>query len=91
MDDCGAMGYLMGYQYEGAYHVWIPRSGVKEVRDVTFFEGTSPALPDHGSIEEVQPITVEVADLLKTPPGSMTAAPEPVPQAIGEVSDEEDG
>ena len=88
MDDRGAMGYLMGYQYEGAYRVC---SGVKEVRDVTFFEGTSPALPDHGSIEEVQPITVEVADLLKTPPGSTTAAPEPVPQAIGEVSDEEDG
>ena len=48
------MGYPMGDKYEGAYRVWIPRIGVKEVRDVTFFEGTAPVLPDHGSIAEVQ-------------------------------------
>ena len=44
------MGYLMGTNYR----VWVPRIGVKEVRDVTFFEGTAPVLPDHGSIAEVQ-------------------------------------
>ena len=53
LEDRGAMGYLMGYKYEGAYCVWIPRIGVKEVRDATFFEGTAPVLPDHGSIAEV--------------------------------------
>ena len=41
---------------------------MKEVRDVTFFKGTAPAFSDHGSIEEVQPIRVQVTDLLKTPP-----------------------
>ena len=40
------MGYLTGYKYEGGYRVWIPRIGVKEVRDVTFYEGTMPVLPD---------------------------------------------
>ena len=90
MDDHGAMGYLMGYQYEGVYHVWIACSGVKEVRDITFFEGTAPALPDHGSIEEVQPIRVQVTDLPKTPPGPMITASELVLWAIGDISDEED-
>ena len=89
MDDRGAMSYLMGYQDECAFRVWIPRSGVKEVRDVTFFEGTAPALPDHGSIKEVQPIRVQVVDPPKSPPGPTIAAPEPVPQAIGDVSDED--
>ena len=48
-------------------------------------------MPDHGSIEEVQPIRVQVADPPKAPPGPVIAAPAPVPQAIGDVSDEEDG
>ena len=91
LDNRGAMGYLMGYKYEGAYRVWIPRSGVKEVRDITFFEGTAPALPDHGSIEEVQPLRVQVADPPKTSSGPTISAPAPVPQDIGDVSDEEDG
>jgi hypothetical protein len=50
LENHGAMGYLMGYKYKGAYHVWIPCIGVKEVRDVTFLEGAAPVLPDHGSI-----------------------------------------
>ena len=54
LEDRGAMGYPMGYKYEGAYRVWIPRISLKEVRDVTFFEGTAPVLLDHGSIAEVQ-------------------------------------
>ena len=49
LEDRGAMGYLMGYKYEGGYRVWIPRIGVKEVRDVTFYEGTVPVLRNHGS------------------------------------------
>ena len=89
MDNHGAMSYLMGYQDECAFRIWIPHSGVKEVRDVTFFKGTAPALPDHGLIKEVQPIRVQVADPLKSPPGPMIAAPEPVPQAIGDISDED--
>ena len=70
IDDRGAVSYLMGYQDEYAFCIWIPRSGVKEVRDVTFFEGTAPALPNHGLIKEVQPIRVQVADPPKSPPRS---------------------
>ena len=54
LEDRGAMGYLKGYKDEVDYHVWIPRIGEKEVRDITFFEGTEPVLLDHGSIAEVQ-------------------------------------
>ena len=48
------------------------------------------ALPDHGLIKEVQPIRVQVVDPLKAPPGPAITAPAPVPQAIGDVIDEED-
>jgi hypothetical protein len=51
LEDRGAMGYLMGYKYEGSYRMWIPRIGVKEVRDITFYDGTAPV---HGSIDEAE-------------------------------------
>src|SRR5258706_5719515 len=53
LENRGEMGYLLGYKYEGGYRVWMPRIGVREVRDVVFYEGTAPALPDHGSTTEV--------------------------------------
>ena len=53
MEDRGAMRYLRGYKYEVNYRIWIPRIGVKEVEDITFFEVRAPALPDRGSIAEV--------------------------------------
>jgi hypothetical protein len=56
LDDCAAMGYLLGYKYDGAYHVWIPKLGIRESRNITFYDNTTPTLPEHGSITEVQQI-----------------------------------
>ena len=66
LEDHGATGYQMGHKYDGGYHVWIPCIGVKEVRDITFYEGTAPVLPNHGSAIEVQHNRVQVAPLLET-------------------------
>ena len=54
LEDRRAMRYLKGYKYKVNYHIWIPRIGVKEVKFITFFEVTVPALPNHGSITKVQ-------------------------------------
>ena len=91
LEDHRAMGYLMGYKYEGAYHVWIPHIGVKEVQDVTLLEGTVPVLPDHGSIAEVQRGWIQDVDPLKTTPGPTIPVPTTTPQATGNVSNEENG
>jgi hypothetical protein len=56
LDDCAAMGYLLGYKYDGAYCVWIPKLGIRESRNVTFYNNTTPTPPEHGSITEVQQI-----------------------------------
>ena len=77
LEDCRAMGYLMGYKYDSGYHVWIPRIGVREVRDVTFYKGTVPVLPDHGSTAKVQHAKVQVVPPPGTTPGPMTPTPMP--------------
>jgi hypothetical protein len=38
----------MQYKYEGGYCAWTPWT--RESRDITFYEGTPPMLPDEGSI-----------------------------------------
>jgi len=85
LEDRGAMGYLMGYKYEGGYRVWIPRIGVREVRDVTFYEGTAPILPDHGSTTEVRRDRVQVGLLPQTAPPAT-----PAPHNVGDVSEDDD-
>ena len=50
LEDCGAMGYLKGFKYKVDYHGCIPCIGVKEIRDVTFFEGQHLGCPCQGSI-----------------------------------------
>jgi len=62
LEDCGAMGYLMEYKYDSGYHVWITCIGMREVRDITFYEETAPVLPGDGSVTEVQ--QEQVQDLL---------------------------
>ena len=85
LEDRGVMGYLLGYKYEGGYRVWIPRIGVREVRDVVFYEGTAPTLPDLGSTTEVPgPGPVTPAPL------PMLPAAVPTPQVAGSKS-EDDG
>jgi hypothetical protein len=59
LDDRGAMDYP---KYEGGYRVWIPRIGVRETRDVTFYEESAPVLPDHGSVVEVQRERGQITD-----------------------------
>jgi len=56
LDDWAAMGYLLRYKYDGAYRVWVPKLGIRESRDVTFYENenATPTPPEHGSITEVQ-------------------------------------
>jgi len=46
------MGYLLGYTYDGAYRIWIPRIGMRESRDVVFYEGMASALPDDRAADE---------------------------------------
>ena len=88
LEDRGAMGYLMGYKYEGVYRVWILRIGVKEVRDVAFFEGTAPVLP---TMAEVQRDWIQDVDTLKTTPGPTIPVPTATPQATRDISNEENG
>ena len=75
MEDREAKGYLTGYKYEGGYRVWALRIGVKEVRDVTFYEGTVLVLPGNGSTAEVQRDRVQVVHLPNKTPGPTTPAP----------------
>ena len=72
LDDCGEMGYLLGYKYEGGYRVWMPRISVREVRDVVFYEGTVPTLPNHGStiVVELMAPTPAVPAAMLMPPAS---------------------
>ena len=37
---------LLGCKYDGVYRIWVPRIGVRKNRDVVFYEGMAPALPD---------------------------------------------
>ena len=80
-DDRGALGYLLGLQ--GGYRVWIPRIGVRECRDVTFYEGTAPVLPDDGSVMGVQQERVQGAN----PAGPMYGPPlRPLPPPLHQIS-----
>ena len=49
LDDRVVMGYLVGYMHEGDYRVWIPKMGLKEARDVTFYEDNAPLKPENGA------------------------------------------
>ena len=42
------MRYLIGYNYEGACRLWIPKMGIKEARDVVLYDKHSPVLPEDG-------------------------------------------
>jgi len=48
LDDWAAMGYLLRYKYDGAYRVWVPKLGIRESRDVTFYENenATPTPPE---------------------------------------------
>jgi hypothetical protein len=54
LDDRAVMGYLLGYKYDGVYHIWIPKYGVKEMRDVAFYEGNAPVSPSDDGVTEIQ-------------------------------------
>jgi hypothetical protein len=43
------MGYL-GFKYEGAYKVWIPKIGIREIKDITFYEDGLPVLTMHDGV-----------------------------------------
>ena len=49
---------------------------MKGIKDVTFFEGTVPVVPDHGSVAEIQRGWVQVVDLPRTTPGPTLALTE---------------
>ena len=84
LDNRAVMGYLLGYKYEGGYRVWIPNQGVKEVRDVTFYEDTAPVEPDDAGDYHESPtsdIWWPTYDLPQTPPSQMPRASE-TPQTM---------
>ena len=82
----------MRYKYEGGYRVWILRVGIREVRDVTIYEGSVPVLPDHdhGSTTEVQRDRVQVVHPPNTTPGPTTPAPTLAPQDAEDLSEDND-
>ena len=51
--DRAMMGYLLGYKYEGAYRIWVPKMGVQESRNVVFYEGSAPIQPVDGEAVDV--------------------------------------
>ena len=65
---------LMGYKYEGGYHVWIPQIGVKKSRDITF-RRAPPMLPDGRPTEDIQHGWVQNAISLKLTSVIQTANP----------------
>ena len=72
LEDRAMMGYMLGYKYEGAYRVWVPKMGVQESRNVVFYEGTAPIQPKDGeTIEETQGV-----------PAPRTSLPIPTPTAL---------
>jgi hypothetical protein len=94
LEDRAVMGYLLGYKYDGGYRVWIPKMGVRESRDITFYEGMAPMVPDHGSAVEVRREEVQGAGAPRlTPPNLLpvpttTPAPAPVPEPVSNETDE---
>jgi hypothetical protein len=56
LDHRAVMGYLIGYKYEsGGYRVWIPKKGVREARDVVFYnDEDAPVLPEDGAAVEMR-------------------------------------
>ena len=74
LDNRAVMGYLLGYKYEGAYRVWIPNQGVKEARDVTFYENAAPILPEHDASDHV-----ESSDISSLAPSGPIQQPTPTP------------
>jgi hypothetical protein len=79
---------MVEHKYDGGYRVWIPRIGVRESRDVTFFEGSTPVLLDHGSAIEIQCERVQVVQTPKAtlgPPTPLTINPMPTPEDIQDV------
>ena len=61
------MGYLLAkFFFEGSSSVWIPKIGIRESGDVTFYAGRAFALPDNGLAAEAG----EVESKVQTrPPG----------------------
>jgi len=82
LDDRAVMGYLLGYKYEGGYRVWIPNQGVKEARDVTFYEDAAPVLPE----DDADTAPPAMSWQLETPPASSSHS-SPDPQTMPNVHD----
>ena len=81
LDQRAAMGYLLGYKYEGAYRVWIPKVGVRECRDVVFYEGEAPVMPDDNVV------TVQVPNVAPPPPPIRPTYLGPVPNTKEDAND----
>ena len=77
LDARGAMGYLLGYKYDGAYRVWIPKKGVRESRDIVFYEDGAPILPDDGEVVEDNRVSLLPKATPILPPTTTTVAPTP--------------
>jgi len=37
LEDRAAVGYLLGYKYDGGSRVWVPKMGVRKTRDVVSY------------------------------------------------------
>jgi len=69
------MGYMLGYKYDGVYRVWIPKMGVRETRDVVFYEGEAPMTPvDGATVEDRREVQVRLNQLCRLHP-----PPRPLP------------
>ena len=64
LDDRAAMGYLLGFKYEGAYKVSIPKIGIWETRDITFYEDGLPAPTMHDKVRAASMGEVQGSDRL---------------------------
>ena len=88
LDDRAAMGYLLGYKYDGAYRVWIPKKGVRESRDITFYENGAPVLPDDGEVVEQHRVSFLPNGPPLGPPADHVSTPndrDPAPSDTREV------
>ena len=81
-DNRAVMGYLLGYKYEKGYRVWIPKVGVREAWDVTFYEDTAPIAPEDDAIDHIESRDVISWPTYDRPPSPPSSEPSEPPQTV---------
>ena len=75
------MGYLFEYKYDGAYRIWTPSIGVKESRDVVFYERMAHGAAIEARRREIRPQPAFAPPPIPLPTPTLTS------EAIQEINE----